>query len=84
MRKIITILTLAAVLTLSTPILVNAASDPVGGCPDGFMLMPVMMHDMMEHTHVGLKTDLNGDGYLCMQKATSAIHVHIDNVVPLP
>ncbi len=84
MLKMASILMLAIVLTLSFSSVANAASMPAGGCPTGFTLMPVMLHDNMEHTHVGLKVDLNGDGYLCMSIATSAIHVHMDNVVPLP
>jgi hypothetical protein len=84
MQKIVPILMLVLVLTLSLTTAANAASMPVGGCPTGFMLMKVMDHDMMEHMHVGLKVDLNRDGYLCMSEATSSIHVHMDNVVPLP
>jgi hypothetical protein len=83
MRKAVSILLLVIVLALSFSTAANAASSPVGGCPKGFTLMMVMVHDEMEHTHVGLKADLNGDGYLCMSEATSTIHVHMDNVVVL-
>ncbi len=81
LRKIVSILVVGMVLVLSSAPVVQAASMPVAGCPTGFMLMEVMAHDEMEHTHAGLKVDLNGDGYLCMSAATSSIHVHMDNVV---
>ncbi len=84
MRKIAAILGLVIVLALSLPRVAQAASTPVAGCPAGFTLMTVMICDQMMHTMVGNLTDLNGDGYLCMSAATSTIHVHIDNTVPLP
>ncbi len=83
-RKIAAVLVLVLVLTLSLSTVVNADSSPAGSCPSGFTIMSVMTHDQMEHTHVGLKTDLNGDGYLCMREATSSIHVHMDDALPLP
>jgi hypothetical protein len=89
MRKSASILLVALMLLISISSAASAeAGMPVGGCPVGFTLMPVMMHDMMEHTHVGITVDLNGDGYLCMKVAPSTtstpIHVHVDNTVPLP
>ncbi len=84
MLKASSVLMLVLVLTLSFSTVAQAASMPVGGCPTGFVLMDVMTHDAMEHTHAGLKVDLNGDGKLCMRMATSSIHVHVDNVIPLP
>lgn len=86
MRKIIPTLLIALTLALSATAMSASTTQasgtmPVAGCPAPFMLMPVMQHDDMEHTHVGLKTDLNGDGYLCMYAATPNIHVHMDNVV---
>jgi|WetSurMetagenome_2_1015567.scaffolds.fasta_scaffold1444041_2 hypothetical protein len=83
MRRLIVIPILALIMVLSSSTISKAASMPVGGCPKGFELMEVMDHDDMEHTHAGLKVDLNKDGYLCMSMATSSIHVHMDNVVPL-
>ncbi len=84
MRKIVFVLFLVVVLALSLPRVAQAASTPVAGCPTGFNLMTVMICDQMMHTMVGETTDLNGDGYLCMSAATSTIHVHMDNTVPLP
>lgn len=80
-RKIVSVLIVMLILTLATAPVVQAASIPVAGCPSRFMLMSVMQHDAMEHAHVGLAVDLNGDGYLCMRAATSTIHVHMDNMV---
>jgi hypothetical protein len=85
MRKTVLVLLLALVLVLTLPAAASAQTNmPVGGCPSGFDLMEVMVHDSMEHTHIGLKVDLNQDGYLCMSKATSSLHVHVDNTVVLP
>ncbi len=84
MRKIAAILFLVVVLTLSLPKVANAASTPVGGCPASFTLMTVMVCDQMMHKMVGELWDRNGDGYLCMRAATSSIHVHMDNRLPLP
>ncbi len=82
MKIAVSVTLLLTVLMASfAPTLTVQASMPVGGCPAGFQLMTVMQYDMMEHTHVGLKVDLNGDGYLCMSVATDTIHVHMDNVV---
>ncbi|MFT3894181.1 MAG: hypothetical protein QM730_21325 [Anaerolineales bacterium] len=61
-----------------------AADEPAGSCPTGFSLMMAMEHDEHEHQHVGIDTDLNGDGYICMKPVTpvSQIHVHTDNNLP--
>ncbi len=87
MRKTAALILLALVLalTVSIPSASIARANtlmPAGTCPTGFTRMAVMDHDAMEHTHVGLKVDLNGNGYLCMSEATSTIHVHMDDVLP--
>ena len=84
MKIAASVLLLAAVLLLSTTPVVTAAPLPVGGCPEGFELHEAMMHDMPGHRHVGLKVDLNGDGFICVLHATETIHVHIDNFVIAP
>jgi len=63
-----------------------ATGNPVGGCPDSFELHMVMPHEEHGHHHVGVDTDLNGDGYLCAKVvgANGTNHVHIDNNIPLP
>jgi hypothetical protein len=79
------LLALVLALTVTVPSASTARADslmPAGTCPTGFTRMAVMEHDNMEHTHVGLKVDLNENGYLCMSTATSAIHVHMDDVLP--
>jgi hypothetical protein len=81
-RRIVLTVILIFILTITSSASVKAASMPVAGCPTGFMMMEIMPHaDAMAHMHAGLTADLNQDGYLCMQKATGIIHVHMDNVV---
>ncbi len=80
-------LLLVVILLLSLLAITPARAEttaPLGSCPQGFTLMTVMQHDSMEHTHIGLATDLNGDGYLCMRQATPDLHVHVDDTLPLP
>jgi hypothetical protein len=80
MRKTISVVLMVLTLSMSLVGAASAQADlPVGGCPDGFELMEVMEHDQMEHNHLGLHVDLNGDGYLCMKHVTAQNHVHIDN-----
>jgi hypothetical protein len=57
------------VIRLTLALSSAAGAVPVGGCPKNFTLMEVMQLDDMEHTHAGLKADLNGDGDLCMRTA---------------
>ena len=61
-----------------------AAGEPVGSCAPGFTLMMAMEHDKHHHQHIGVDTDLNADGYICMRPVTpnSSIHVHVDNNLP--
>ncbi len=84
MRLTISVLLLAAVLLFNTASVANAAPIPVGGCPVPFELHEADMHDMPGHKHAGLKVDLNGDGFICVQHVTDTIHVHIDNFVKAP
>lgn len=61
-----------------------SSGEPSGGCPPGFEF-----HQFMEHTgdhmhqHIGVKQDLNGDGYICVKHITATKHLHIDNSIPL-
>lgn len=77
------VLLLAAVL--AAPV---AASDPVGGCVDGFSLHMAMEHDGDHggNLHVGSDTDSNNDGWICAKHVSqnSNIHVHIDNYAQKP
>ncbi|NIR26603.1 MAG: hypothetical protein GWN04_00435 [Gammaproteobacteria bacterium] len=89
MKKMLIVLLVTFVLTLSIVSLVAADGEPVGGCPDDFHSHMVMNHDqdhMGQHQHVGNDTDLNGDGWICGKHVGTdgSIHVHIDNNVPLP
>jgi hypothetical protein len=63
---------------------------PIGGCPDGFELHLMGEHPHHgdgdhPHQHVGNDKDQNGDGWLCVKHVgqNGAIHVHIDNSVPM-
>lgn len=76
------ILVLASLLMVSTAFASNG--DPVGGCPGKFELHPFMDHEEHEAHHIGLAQDLNGDGWICVQHLSNGLHVHMDNVLPLP
>lgn len=91
-RSLIAVLLLLLLtLTLASAALASHPTEPLGSCPDGFHLHHVGMHDHHEHDqdmmhrHVGLDTDLNGDGYWCVKHvgAEQHIHVHVDNSLPL-
>ncbi len=79
-------LLLALALALLPQAQVQAAGGPpVGGCAPGFELHEWMLHDGHDgHRHIGIKQDLNGDGWICMKMvADGTLHVHVDNVRPL-
>ena len=89
MKKWLLILVVALVFTLATVSAVGASSDPVGGCPDGFQLHQMTLHDhhdMAQHKHVGNDRDLNGDNWICGKHVgvDGTVHVHIDNNVARP
>ena len=61
--------------------------ESVGSCPGKFELHPFMDHeDHEEHEehHIGLTQDLNGDGWICVKHLSNGLHVHMDNILPLP
>lgn len=70
-------------LTLVNTALASPGKTAGGGCPPGFELHEFMDHagDPM-HQHIGIKVDLNGDGYVCVRHLTETKHLHIDNVIP--
>lgn len=78
-------------LTAAPAALASVPDDAVGSCPRGFHIHEVGTHDHhehdgeMAHQHVGLDSDLNGDGYWCVKHITTDehIHLHIDNYLPL-
>lgn len=43
--------------------------------------------DPLMHPHIGVDTDANGDGYVCMRvvgPVCGPLHLHVDNNLPLP
>lgn len=86
MKRLITILLLAMLVSLRAGTVAFAEGDPIKGCPDTFTLHPAMEHDgEHEHQHVGTDTDRNADGWICVKHVSvdTEIHVHTDNNVPL-
>ncbi|HEU0291438.1 MAG TPA: hypothetical protein VFR47_01805 [Anaerolineales bacterium] len=83
-KKIVFALMLVMLISQFAVPTVLAADEPIGSCASGFTLEMAMEHDMHHHQHIGTDTDLNGDGYICMQHVTpdEQIHVHIDNNLP--
>jgi len=79
-RKLVSILILAVLLTLSASSVAVAA----GSCPFGFTRETAAHHDDHHHQHVGTSADQNGDGYICVKHITpnETIHVHVDNNLP--
>lgn len=77
--------TLALILALLlVSVLAPAAAAqtvPPSGCPVGFALHETAHHMNHPH-HIGLKTDLNADGYLCVLVLSDDRHVHVDNYIP--
>lgn len=90
MKKWLVVLLVVGMMMFFTVTFVNASTDPVGGCPNGFNLHMAMDQDHHDHggqhKHVGNDRDLNGDGWICGQHvgANGSVHVHIDNNIPLP
>lgn len=91
MKRLLLIFTVSMMLVLSvigsfSVRNASAEGSPVGGCPNTFELHMVMDHEGHGHHHVGVDTDLNGDGYLCAKVvgANNNNHVHIDNNLPIP
>lgn len=84
MKKFMFALLLVILVSQFAVPVVLAADEPVGNCAPAFTLELAMDHDVHHHQHVGTDTDLNGDGWICMQHVTpdEKIHVHVDNNLP--
>lgn len=84
MKRFLFSMLLAIVLVFAVAPTVFAADGqpPVGSCPNGFTPHMLDMHDGMEmdHVHVGLTVDLNGDGWICV-KEMGTYHIHVDNTI---
>ena len=83
-KKLIFALLLVVLLSQFSVPTVFAAAVPQGSCPPVFELVKAMDHDNHHHRHVGIDTDKNGDGHICMKPVTPSgkIHVHVDNNLP--
>ncbi|MBW7884325.1 MAG: hypothetical protein H3C34_17125 [Caldilineaceae bacterium] len=87
MRQLLVVLAIASMLLFASAGVASAehGTEPVGGCPDGFMLHHMHeMHGGHHHHHIGNDADQNGDLYLCVKHVGKGgkNHVHIDNNVP--
>jgi hypothetical protein len=81
-------LALLLVLVLAAPALATHGEPPKGSCPEGFELHDMSVpheHGDHPHKHVGNDKDQNQDGYLCVKHVgqNGAIHIHVDNDLPL-
>lgn len=81
MKRTTLALILALVLVSILAPAASAKTVPPSGCPVGFELHETTHHEHHDH-HIGLQTDLNGDGYLCVKVLNDDRHVHVDNVIP--
>jgi len=83
-KKLLFAILLVILLSQFAVVNVLAAGEPIGSCAPGFTLMMAMDHDVHHHQHVGIDTDRNGDGWICMKHLTPTekIHLHIDNNLP--
>jgi hypothetical protein len=75
---------LLAVFVLLSSLGIVAASEPIAGCPPGFVLHAVMHDGEHGHPHVGTAVDQTADGWICVKHLPTGIHVHIDNNVRQP
>jgi hypothetical protein len=56
---------------------------PTGGCPVGFDERHEFHHheEMFHEHHIGLRFDLNDNGFICVKHLANGLHVHADDVV---
>ena len=85
MKRLTVILVLFVLLVSVRPALAAELPAPVGACPTGFDLHFLMDDGQHMHEHIGIDTDANGDGYVCMMHVglDDALHLHVDNNLPL-
>lgn len=85
MKRLLSVLIVAlfAAVWVVSPAMADPG-DPVGSCSPAFELHHFMDHvgEHMHH-HIGLVTDLNGDGWICMKMLPNDLHLHVDNSLPL-
>jgi hypothetical protein len=83
-RQFLLIVVLILVSLFSVSVAFASNGDPVGSCPGKFDPHPFMDHEEHEEHHIGLTKDLNGDGWICVKHLSNGLHVHVDNILPLP
>ena len=93
MKKMLLVLLTILLLTMSFVSLATALEpgDPVGDCPPKWEMHMMGHHGEHNgehhagHLHVGVDTDRNGDGYVCVNHVglDEKVHVHTDNNIPL-
>jgi hypothetical protein len=76
------LIALVLLLTIALPAFAADGQPPVGSCPPGFVLHEFGHHDGDHDHHIGITTDLNGDGLICVKHLDNGLHVHVDNVIP--
>lgn len=86
MKYLSVILVIIALLAFIRPALAMDLPASVGACPPSFELHYMMDDGPHMHDHIGIDTDANGDGYVCMKHVGpgGSLHLHIDNNLPLP
>lgn len=79
-------LVILALLVFVHPALAMDMPAPLGACPPAFELHFMMEDGQHMHEHIGIDTDANGDGYVCMKHiglVSAPLHLHTDNNLPL-
>jgi hypothetical protein len=86
MKNILLVLLAVTIITmLATTPAYASGGIPVGACPPGFDLMQYMDGNHQDMPmHIGLEVDLNSNGYICMKVISPKLHLHVDDVLPLP
>ena len=76
------LLTSLLALALAPAAYAKNGQPPTGTvCPPGFDELHLVEDPTDHDNHIGLKSDLNGDGYLCVKHLKNGLHVHVDNVI---
>jgi hypothetical protein len=84
MKKTVSIILIVLVLSsIFTATAFASGGQPLGSCATGFELHPVDHIGDTMHMHIGLKADLNGDGFICMKNVTPDYCLIVDDFLPV-